>query len=255
MTFRILILGGTTEARQLGERLGARDGLAVTMSLAGRTANPVAQPVPVRSGGFGGADGLAQHLRDHAVDLLVDATHPFAARISANAVAASRTAGVRLLVLRRPAWQATEGDRWTLVDTIPAAVKALGEAPRRVFVTLGRQELQPLERAPQHFYLIRSVDPVLPRPDLPDAAFLLDRGPFELESEIALLRSHGIDAIVSKNSGGDAAYAKIAAARRLGLPVILVRRPPGDGPQPVSSVAEALAAIDHLASPEAKRGE
>lgn len=215
MVFRILILGGTTEARELAARLAARNDLRVTLSLAGRTANPIAQPVPVRIGGFGGGEGLARHLRDQHIDLLVDATHPFAARISANAAAAAKSANVPLLTLRRPEWQPAPDDLWTFVDTIPQAVAALGGTPKKVFVTLGRQELRPLEAAPQHSYVVRSVDPVEPRLAVPRAEYILDRGPFEEGRERTLLERLGVEAILSKNSGGAAAYAKLAAARAL----------------------------------------
>jgi precorrin-6A/cobalt-precorrin-6A reductase len=248
MAHRVLILGGTTEARELAARLGARNDLTVTLSLAGRTANPVEQPVPVRIGGFGGAEGLARYLRDESIELLIDATHPFAARISANAAAAAKLADVALLTLRRPEWRAVEGDIWTSVDTIPQAVAALGDAPRKVFVTLGRQELKPLEAAPQHFYAIRSVDPVEPRLAVPHAQYILDRGPFEESRERALLERLGIEAILSKNSGGAAAYAKLAAARALKIPVVLVRRPPISG-EAVESVEAAEAAVAHLLPP------
>lgn len=245
MAHRVLILGGTTEARELAARLDARNDLAVTLSLAGRTANPVAQPVPVRVGGFGGAEGLARHLREESIDLLIDATHPFAARISANAGAAAKTAGVPLLTLRRPEWAPVPGDLWTSVDTIPQAVAALGETPKRVFVTLGRQELKPLEAAPWHSYFIRSVDPVEPRLAVPHAEYILDRGPFEESRERELLTKLGIEVILSKNSGGEAAYAKLAAARALKIPVVLVRRPPVAG-EAVDSVEAAVAAVAHF---------
>ena len=149
MKHHILILGGTSEARALAGRLGAHEGYAVTLSLAGRTANPVAQPVPVRVGGFGGAEGLARYLKAEGVSLLIDATHPFAARISRNAAQAAKRAGVPLIALRRPAWQQAAGDRWTLVGSVAEAVDVLGEKPRRVMVALGRQELAPFEAAPQ----------------------------------------------------------------------------------------------------------
>lgn len=250
MTRRILILGGTTEARDLAGRLAGRTGLEVTLSLAGRTAAPVRQPVPVRVGGFGGAEGLARHLAEQRIDLLVDATHPYAARISANAAAAAQIAGVPLLALRRPAWEAVEGDLWTLVESAQAAAAAIGDAPRRVFLALGRQELGPFEAAPQHAYLVRSVDPVEPPLAVPDATYLLDRGPFREEDEAALLAKHRIDAIVAKNSGGSATYGKIAAARRLGIEVMLIRRPDLPPANAVASVAEAEAAVDHWLSSE-----
>lgn len=250
----MLILGGTTEAREFAGKLAVRADLAVTLSLAGRTREPAAQPVPVRVGGFGGAQGLAAYLRDRKVGLLVDATHPFAVRISGNAVAAARTAGVPLVVLRRPGWQRRDGDRWIEASSLEAAVEKLGTAPRRVFAALGRQELAPLEAAPQHFWLLRSVDPVSPPLRVPAATYLLGRGPFEPAAEEALLRDHGIDAVLSKNSGGAASYGKIAAARALGLPVFLVARPPpGDAPV-AETVAEALQMLDHRPRLE-KRGE
>ena len=240
---KILVLGGTIEARQLAGKLAAK--YAVTLSLAGRTENPVAQGVPVRVGGFGGAEGLAAFLEDNRVDLLVDATHPYAARISANAAEAARLAGIPAIALRRPAWQQGTGDRWTPVESAAEAVTALGSAPRKIFLALGRQELAPFEAAPQHSYLVRSVDPVEPPLGLPDATYILARGPFSEADDRALLETHGIDAIVSKNSGGHATYGKIAAARKLGIEVFLIRRPPlPDLPSGVD-VEEVLALADH----------
>ncbi|OQP84757.1 cobalt-precorrin-6A reductase [Rhizobium rhizosphaerae] len=253
----LLILGGTTEARQLAERLVHLGHDRITLSLAGRTEQPRPLPVPVRMGGFGGAEGLAAYLAEKAVDLLVDATHPFAARISANAEVAAAQTGVPLLVLRRPGWKAMAGDRWHRVGSISDAVAALGARPRRVFLAIGRQEAALFERAPQHAYLIRSVDPILPPLALPDARFIEACGPFAEADERALLTTHAIDVIVAKNSGGSATYGKIAAARALGLDVILVDRPP-EGAAPVFETVEAaLAAIAHGVSPPApaeKRG-
>lgn len=199
------------------------------MSLAGRTRTPVAMPVPVRTGGFGGASGLAAFLTDHGIDVVIDATHPFAARMSGNAVAAAARAGTPLVALRRPPWTAVAGDRWTDVASVADAVAALGAAPRRVFVALGRTEVAAFEAAPQHHYLIRSVDPVVPPPALPHAAWLTARGPFDEVDERALLEEHRIAVVVAKNSGGAAAYGKIAAARALALPVIVVGRPAVEG--------------------------
>lgn len=254
MTHRILILGGTTEARQLAGRLAARADCSVTLSLAGRTENPIAQNVPTRVGGFGGAGGLAAYLNDMRVDLLIDATHPYAARISANAVHAARMAGAPIVALRRPGWEAVEGDRWTDVDTTGDAVQALGAKPLRVFLALGRQEIDAFEAAPQHHYLIRSVDPVEPKLAVPDADYLLSRGPFREVDERMLFENHRIDVLVSKNSGGAATYGKIAAARALGIEVVMVRRP--DLPDvPSAETVEALAAmIDHFVEPAAERG-
>jgi len=234
---KILILGGTAEARALAGMLKGHD---VTLSLAGRTASPAAHPVPVRTGGFGGAPGLADHLRAEGVERLVDATHPYAARISANAAEAARQTGIPLLALRRPAWARQPGDDWTEVDDAPAAVVALGAAPRRVFLALGRQEARAFEAAPQHAYLIRSVDPIEPPLAVPRAESLLARGPFEAAAEHALLAARGIEAIVAKNSGGAATYGKIAAARALGLPVILLRRPALPEGEAVESIGAVL---------------
>ncbi|NUS21778.1 MAG: cobalt-precorrin-6A reductase [Mesorhizobium sp.] len=254
MTHRILILGGTTEARQLAGKLARREGFAVTLSLAGRTESPVAQGVPVRVGGFGGANGLAAYLSQKHVDLLIDATHPYAARISANAAEAARQSSVPILALRRPGWEPVAGDRWTVVDNVPEAARALGAAPRRVFLAIGRQEAGAFEAAPQHRYLIRSVDPVEPKLAVPDALYLLARGPFPEVEERALLERYGIDVIVSKNSGGDATYGKIAAARALGIEVVMIRRPALPD-VPSAETVDALAAmVDHLFDPVAERG-
>ncbi|CCV14607.1 cobalt-precorrin-6A reductase [Mesorhizobium sp. STM 4661] len=251
---RILILGGTTEARQLAGKLAARADLEVTLSLAGRTESPVAQGVPVRAGGFGGARGLAAYLKEADTDLLIDATHPYAARISANAAEAAPQAGVPIMALRRPGWEPVEGDRWMLVDTVAGAVQALGAAPRRVFLALGRQEVAVFEAAPQHHYLIRSVDPVEPRLAVPDATYLLSRGPFREADERALLESNGIDIVVSKNSGGEATYGKIAAARVLGIEVIMIRRPSQPDVPSAETVDQLAAMVDHALEPDAERG-
>jgi precorrin-6A/cobalt-precorrin-6A reductase len=242
---RILILGGTTEARQLAGRLAARSGPDVTLSLAGRTAAPAAQPVPVRIGGFGGAEGLADYLRDESIDVLVDATHPYAAVISAAAAVAATRAGVALVALRRPGWTPAAGDCWSEVDRMADAVPALGAAPRRVFLALGRKEIAPFAAAPQHRYLVRSVDPVDPPLAVPHAVYLTARGPFPEAGERALLEAHGVEVIVAKNSGGDATYGKIAAARALGLRVIMLRRPPLPEVAAVETVDEVMDWLDH----------
>jgi precorrin-6A/cobalt-precorrin-6A reductase len=226
----------------------------VTVSLAGRTAAPVAMPVAVRTGGFGGASGLAAYLTDARVDLLIDATHPYAAAISANAAQAAERTSVRILALRRPPWLPQAGDRWIEVADVNAAVRTLGDAPRRVFLALGRKDLAPFEAAPQHRYLIRSVDPVLPPLALPHAEYLTARGPFAEADEHALLVSHQIDAVVAKNSGGSSTYGKIAAARALGLEVIMPRRPPAPDIPSVASLEEVLAFVDHAVPPLAARG-
>lgn len=253
-THHVLILGGTTEARELAGRLAARGDLKLTLSLAGRTREPAPQPVPVRTGGFGGAEGLARWLEAERVALLIDATHPYAARISHNAAEAAARAGVAILALRRPPWQRVGGDRWQEVTSIDEAVAALESAPRRVFLALGRQEVGPFEAAPQHHYLIRSVDPIEPPLAVPHAEYLLGRGPFTEADERVLLERHFIDAIVAKNSGGTATYGKIAAAREIGIGVILVRRPELPDVLAVATVDEAVVMAVHALCLE-KRGE
>ena len=228
----------------------------MTLSLAGRTLAPAPQPVPVRVGGFGGAEGLADYLKAEAVAAVIDATHPYAARISANAAIACADAGVPLLALRRAPWQKVPGDRWREVADVAAAVAALGEAPRRVFLALGRNEVRAFAAAPQHAYLVRSVDPVEPPLAVPDAQYVLGRGPFTEEGDRALLVAHGIDAIVAKNSGGAATYGKIAAARALGIAVLLIARPQGPDVPAVDDVAAAeawlMARLAHRATPAAR---
>ena len=251
---KILILGGTAEARALAQELAGRADLAVTLSLAGRTSEPLPQPVPVRSGGFGGADGLAAYLRAERIAALIDATHPYAAVISANAARAAEIAQVPLLALRRAAWKKQAGDNWTEVATVGDAVEAIGETPRRVFLTLGRKELAPFAAAPQHAYLVRSVDPVDPPLDVPQASYLTARGPFTEEADRALLETHAIEIVVAKNSGGAATNAKIAAARALGIPVIMLARPALPEVATATTVEEVLAWLDHVSAPSIARG-
>ncbi|MGO4333370.1 cobalt-precorrin-6A reductase [Labrys sp. KB_33_2] len=238
----VLLLGGTSEASALARLLAARPDIPAMVSLAGRTINPIEPPIAYRIGGFGGVEGLCAFLDEHAVTALVDATHPFAERMSANAVEAARRMGVPLLALRRPAWQAADGDRWSEVADAEAAVQALGAAPRRVFLTTGRLELPAFLAAPQHFYLVRSVDPPDELP--PRAKLILARGPFAETDEIGLMREEAVDIVVTKNSGGSATYGKIAAARRLSLPVILLRRPETAEVKTVATAQEALAWIE-----------
>ncbi|TNM60508.1 cobalt-precorrin-6A reductase [Aliirhizobium smilacinae] len=255
MTYSILILGGTAEAKALAAMLLASPDYEILLSLAGRTKTPAEQPVPVRIGGFGGAEGLAAFIREKGVDLLINATHPFAARISRNAAEAAISTGVNILALRRPAWSRQKGDHWQEVADIPAAVAALDIAPRRVFLTLGRQELVPFAAMKQHRYLVRSVDPVEPPLDLPHVSYITARGPFSESDEIALLKQHEIDLIVSKNSGGTASAAKINAARRLGIEVVLIERPRLPDVPSAKSVEELAGMVRHWELSARKRGE
>ncbi len=202
----------------------AAAGVDAVYSLAGRTAAPSAPPLPLRLGGFGGAEGLAAYLGAEAVTHVVDATHPFAARISRNALAACAATATPLLALERPPWMPAPGDRWTHVPDMAAAAAALPQAPACVFLAIGRQEIAAFAARPQHRYLLRLVDP--PEAPLPlRAEVILARGPFTEAGDLALLRDRGIGIVVAKNAGGTGAVAKLHAARALGLPVILVDRP------------------------------
>jgi precorrin-6A/cobalt-precorrin-6A reductase len=251
---KILILGGTTEARALAGALAGRGEFTVTLSLAGRTANPLPQAVPTRIGGFGGVEGLENYLRQEGIEALIDATHPYAAIISANAARVAERAGVPLLALRRPTWTKTDGDQWIEVATMGEAVAALGNVPRRVFLAMGRKEIEPFAAAPEHVYLVRSVDPVDPPLAVPHAIYLTARGPFSEADDRALLTRHKIDVVVAKNSGGDASYGKIAAARNLHLPVILLQRPALPDVETVETVEGVVAWLDHAVTSAEARG-
>jgi len=238
MTGRVLVLGGTGEARRLATALVARD-VDVLTSLAGRVADPVLPEGAVRIGGFGGAEGLAGWLAEHRPAAVVDSTHPFAAQITASAVSAAARHGTPLLRLQRPGWTPQPGDTWRFVDSLADAAAAVAEY-RSVFLTTGRQGVAAFAALPGRV-LVRSVDP--PDEPLPaGATLLLDRGPFSLADELALLREHAVDVVVSKDSGGHMTEAKLVAARELGIPVVLVRRPPlPPGVPTVATVEEALA--------------
>jgi precorrin-6A/cobalt-precorrin-6A reductase len=242
---RILLLGGTTEASNLAVAL-VRRGVDAVFSYAGRTAQPVAQPLPTRLGGFGGVAGLVAYVQAQGITHIVDATHPFAAQMSRNAVAAGVACGVQLLALERKPWASVQGDEWLHVPDIEAAVEALPDAPTSVFLAIGKQNLAPFAAKPQHFYLLRLVD----RPDtlpLPNAAAVIARGPFDVASDTALLQAHAITHIVAKNAGGIGAEAKLTAARALGLRVILIDRPVLPPRQVAGSVAEVMAWLGHSA--------
>jgi precorrin-6A/cobalt-precorrin-6A reductase len=251
----ILILGGTVEARQLAERLAGRTDLSVTLSLAGRTARPSPQPVPVRIGGFGGVEGLAAYLTVQRVEVLIDATHPYAAIISNHAAEAAARTGTNVLALRRPPWTALAGDRWIEVDDVADAIGALGGTPRRVFLAIGRKEVATFAAAAQHRYVVRSVDPIEPPLVLPYASYIMARGPFPEAEERALLEKHRTEFVVCKNSGGDATYGKIAAARSLGIEVVMLRRPALPAVASVETVQDAILWLDHVPGPFTDRGE
>ncbi|MEM8630616.1 MAG: cobalt-precorrin-6A reductase [Pseudomonadota bacterium] len=242
-----LILGGTTEATALCRAMGEA-GLRGTVSFAGRVERPRRQPLPQRVGGFGGVDGLARYLKENAVTHLIDATHPFASQMSRNAVEAAKITGIPLIAMTRPPWVPVPGDRWTRVPGTGAAVSALQGASRRVLLAVGRQSLQDFAANPQHFYLLRVVDPPVAPLPFPDCEAILDRGPFEEPNDRALMQRFAIDLMVSKNSGGPAAYAKIAAARALGLPVIMIDRPPVPARQEVGTPEAVIAWLSHGAT-------
>lgn len=249
----VLVLGGTTEASALA-RLLAGHGIPSTLSYAGRTESPRSQPVPVRMGGFGGIAGLAGYLREHGVTHLVDATHPFAATMSAHAVAAAHLAGVPHIALTRPAWRPVEGDRWRSVPDIPAAVVALSGQRQRVLLALGRMHVAAFAAQPQHHYLLRFVDAPDERPPLPDHALVVDRGPFTAAGDLALMQAHAIDLVVSKNAGGTGAQAKLLAARELGLTVLMIDRPPVPDRYEVHRPEDVLAWLGHAAASGTDRG-
>lgn len=240
MARHILILGGTAEAYGLADALAQRPGLRVISSLAGRTGAPRLPTGAVRVGGFGGVSGLAAYLRDTAIDAVVDCTHPFASRMGWNAAEACAAAAVPLLRLERPAWVRQNSDIWDEVDDWAAAAALVAAHSRRVLLAVGRQELEPFAGLDGVWFLIRSVETPEPLPAFAQAEILLARGPFSETSERDLLTAHRIDTIVCKNSGGPT-DAKLAAARALGVRVVMKRRPPRPQTAKAATVAEALA--------------
>ncbi|NMO53297.1 cobalt-precorrin-6A reductase [Actinoplanes sp. TBRC 11911] len=234
----VLILGGTRDARELA---GSLPGHTVISSLAGRTTSPLLPPGEVRVGGFGGAEGLASFLRTRRVDVLVDATHPFAARISANAAVAAQVTGVPLLVLQRPGWVPGPGDDWRRVRDLSQAAAELPGLGERVFLTTGRQEMAAFAAVKECWFLARSIEP--PEPPMPQRlAVIRDRGPFTLDGERNILKDHRIDVLVTKDSGGPA--PKLSAARERGIPVLVVDRPSAPpGTETAATVPEAAATI------------
>ncbi len=244
---RGLILGGTVEAAALARSLveSQSERLDVTTSLAGRTRAPSTVPGQVRSGGFGGAEALAEYLKDQHIAAVIDATHPFAAQISANTVAACEAAGVPRLVLSRPGWRAQPCDNWSYFESVGAAAESLSRFGRRAFLTVGVQEIAPFAALADIWFLLRLIE--LPADPLPfsDCRIITGRGPFTVEGERNLMESHKIDVLVTKASGGDATAAKLEAARHLGLPVVMVRRPPAP---PGPSVDGVPAALDWIIS-------
>lgn len=236
---RVLILGGTSEAIALAAALANHPDLEITTSLAGRTQKP-AVPGLVRSGGFGGTAGLIDYLQGQQVYALVDATHPFAAQMSWNAAAAAISVGIPHLMLIRSPWQKAEGDRWIEVEHNAAAAVALPGLANRAFLTIGRQELAAYASLKETWFLMRMIDPPDAAAAIPKGLLLLARGPFSLDDERSLLSRHRIEALVSKNSGGEATYAKIIAAREMNLPVVMVQRPSMPETAKAETIPEAV---------------
>lgn len=252
-SMRVLLLGGTAEAAELANALAGRPGYEVITSLAGRTRAPRAVPGAVRVGGFGGAGGLERFLLAERIERVIDATHPFAARMQEHALRACRAARVPRLRLLRPPWLRQPGDRWHEVEGMAPAAGLLPSLGRRAFLSVGGSDLAVFAPCRGVFFLVRGIEPP---PDMPlqDALWISGRGPFRLEDELGLLREHRIEVLVTKASGGEATYAKIAAARELGLPVIMQRRPaPPPGPR-VGGVREALTWLEEGAATGAGAG-
>lgn len=238
MTGAVLVLGGTGEARSVAALL-VDAGIPVVSSLAGRVSQPRLPVGEVRIGGFGGVDGLRDWVVEHRCPVVVDATHPFAQKISHNAVRAAQLAGVPLVAVRRPAWEPGPSDRWTVVADIAAAASAVAERGGRVLLTTGRQDVGAFAAVDTAWFLIRVVDP--PTADLPPHHRILrSRGPYDLDSERALLRDNAIDLVITKNSGGEPTRAKLTAAAELGLEVVMVRRPSTPHVDDVVATADAI---------------
>lgn len=254
MAIRILVLGGSSEASALARLLADRPDIEATLSLAGRTAQPAGAPIAMRVGGFGGVEGLIDYLSRHGIEALIDATHPFAAQMSRHAKDACARLALPLVALTRVPWEAVPGDRWIDVADAAEAVSALGDTPCRAFLTLGRLSLPAFAAAPFHHYLIRAIDPPDGLDALPLHELLLARPPFSTEGEERLMREKRIDFLISKNSGGQATHAKIVAARRLGLPVVMIRRPKPAGTPTLNDPVQALAWIERQGRVSSRRG-
>lgn len=253
----ILILGGTTEASELVRLLAGNPDINVTLSLAGRTKSPtlpasfhpdMAGNQKIRIGGFGGGEGLAEYIKQNGINTLICATHPFAAKIPFNAKLAAEITGIPLLFICRKQWEEQKNDNWIRVASHKEAVEKLGDAPKRVFLSIGRLEVGEYSASPQHFYLIRSIEEI-DNKNLPNAEYFTARPPYSVEGEKELLTSHKIDCIISKNSGGKATEAKIIAARELAIPIIMISRPARPSGVQVETASEALEWVEKSTLP------
>jgi precorrin-6A/cobalt-precorrin-6A reductase len=243
-TIRALLLGGTGDANALAQAL-VRARIDAIYSYAGRTQIPLPHALPTRIGGFGGASGLADYIRQARITHVVDATHPFAAEMSRHAVEACATTNTPLIALERAPWTRTPGDHWIDVPDIDAAVAALPDTPARVFLAIGRQHIGPFAAKPQHDYILRFVDAVDGALPLPNAKVIVSRGPFTLEGDRELMASRRINVLVARNSGGNGARAKIDAAREFGIPVIMITRPVLPERPRVEGVEAVMAWLGH----------
>lgn len=236
---RVLILGGTGDATQLAAKAATIPEIEIISSLAGRTTNPISPTGNVRIGGFGGETGLTNYIKEMNIDILIDATHPFAAQISFNAAIAAESTNIPRLMLIRPTWEKQPGDTWIEVDSVESAAATLQHA-KRVFLTVGKQQLPAFAKLSDIWFIMRLIELPESSTAVPQGIFLCDRGPFSLDNEREILQKYNIDTIVSKNSGGDATIAKIIAAREFGIPVVMVNRPPTPPGEKVNNADQAL---------------
>lgn len=244
---KLLILGGTQEARELAEKAVNLPDIQLKVSFAGRT-NKAVISQNSRVGGFGGIPGFINYLEAENIDLIIDATHPFAAKISHHAAIAAENLGLPRLMLVRSEWESVTGDKWIEVENIQAAVDILSSFAKRVFLTIGRQEITVFKEVENIWFLMRMIEKPSSNIVLPKGLLLLERGPFDNDSEKQLLQNHNIDTIVSKNSGGSATYAKIIAARELGIKVVMVKRPMLPEGEIVEDVKSALRWVNRVRS-------
>lgn len=243
---RVLILGGTRDAVDLAGAAAALAGIEVIYSLAGVTRNPNLPDCEIRSGGFGGGEGLQKYLADAGIDAVIDASHPFAAEIAANAAAACRGAGVPRLKYLRPPWRPAPGDNWIEVSSTGAAAACLADHPGTAFLTIGGRQLSAFADLENCRFVVRYIHAPKDGVPLDNCEVVIDRGPFGIKEETALMRAHQVDVLVSKNSGGDAAAAKLGAARALAIPVIMIARPPPPDGEIAESDADAIAWLQCL---------
>ena len=243
---RALLLGGTGDANALAAAL-SRARVDTIYSYAGRTQIPLPHALPTRIGGFGGAAGLADFIRQEKITHVVDATHPFAAEMSRHAVEACAVTNTPLIALERAPWMRTTGDNWVEVADINAAVTALPDSPSRVFLAIGRQHIAPFAAKPQHAYTLRLVDAPEGALPLSNAEVIVSRGPFTLEGDLELMGSRKIEILVARNSGGSGARAKVDAARKLGIPVVIIARPALPERRRVENIGEVMAWLGHEA--------